>query len=152
MQANHSLFCLIDHVIVRCVSGDCSHLSSTPLKSRTSHCPHPHTSSSSPLIFSAHLPTSSCHPTTSSLVLTPGVNLPQLSPIENDSRGTREGSKGKCESCKRLFSSLSPNPQVHTNKICDGKGWKILCFGIIIASTFFRENFQAGSSWSKKYV
>ncbi|CAI8038950.1 Protein aurora borealis [Geodia barretti] len=96
---------------MRCVSGDCSHLSSTPLKSRTSHCPHPHTSSSSPLIFSAHLPTSSCHPTTSSLVLTPGVNLPQLSPIENDSRGTREGSKGNCESCKRLFSSLSPNPQ-----------------------------------------
>ena len=125
MQANHSLFCLIDYVIVRCVSGDCSHLSSTPLKSRTSHCPHPHTSSSSsPPIFSTHIPTSSCHPTTSSLVLTPGVNLPQLSPIENDSRGTREGSKGNCESYKRLFSSLSPNPQVHTNKICDRKGWK----------------------------
>ena len=103
-------------MILRCQSCDYSHLSSTPLKSRSSNCPHAHLSPSplSPPIFSAHHPTGCCrpgNPTSSSLVSTPGVNLPQLSPIETDGRGAGEGSKVNSNTCKRLFS-LSPHPQV----------------------------------------
>ena len=91
------------HVTIRCRSRDCSHLSSTPLKS--------HSSPLSPPVYSAHSSGVRTHnPTSSSLVLTPGVGLPQLSPIEGD-QGNSGRSKGNCDTCKRLFQ-LTPNLQV----------------------------------------